>query len=534
MVTIKQKFIPAGTKARSGYALKPDFVTIHNTSNKKKGANAASHATYMSNSGKNTYVSYHYVVDDKEIYQLLPDNEVAWHAGDSENGPGNRKSLAIEICENSDGDLLKATNNAVELTAYLMKKHNIPLANVVQHNKWSGKNCPNRIRAGQPYNWQTFINKVQAAYGAQTPANASGLQATALQSLSNAQVIAKMGPLFTADQKKTGVLASVSMAQFLLESAYGKSELAQNANNCFGMKKSLSGNTWTGSKWDGVSVYVKNTKEQYSNGTYIDVNAEFRKYACVEDSIADHSAYLIGAKNGTALRYAGLKGETDYKKAAQIIKDGGYATALTYVDSLCDLIEKLNLTQYDAPVQAKSLYRVRKSWDDAKSQLGAFENLENAKNAWKSGYYIYDANGVVVYPVVTSGFSVGNEVKLVSGATYTNGKKIPNWVVKAKLYVREIRSNGDIVFSVMKVGPVTGVAAAKFFVKNGADVPAFEPYKVQVNTDALNVRKGPGITYGIATVIKRGEVYTIVEESKGWGKLKSGAGYINLSYTKKI
>ena len=49
--------------------------------------------------------------------------------------------------------------------------------------------------------------------------------------------------------------------------------------------------------------------------------------------IADHSAYLLGAKNGSKLRYDGLKGCTDYKKAAQIIKDGGYATSLTYPDA---------------------------------------------------------------------------------------------------------------------------------------------------------------------------------------------------------
>jgi hypothetical protein len=67
----------------------------------------------------------------------------------------------------------------------------------------------------------------------------------------------------------------------------------------------------------------------------------------VEDSIADHSAYLLGAKNGRALRYKGIKGMTDYKAVAQLVKDGGYATSLTYVENLCGIIEKWNLTQYD-------------------------------------------------------------------------------------------------------------------------------------------------------------------------------------------
>lgn len=63
-------------------------------------------------------------------------------------------------------------------------------------------------------------------------------------------------------------------------------------------------------------------------------------------------------------------------------------------------------------------------------------------------------------------------------------------------------------------------------------------YKVKITADVLNVRKGPGTNYGIATQVKQGEVYTIVAETKNgsttWGKLKSGAGYISLGYTKRV
>ena len=175
MKEIKTKLIQNNTAARSGYVLKPKYITIHNTANTDVGANAERHAIYMQGSGKNSTASYHYVVDDKEICRLLPDNEVAWHAGDGEYGTGNRQSLAIEICENADGNLLNATNNAVELTAYLMKLYNIPLSNVVQHNHWCGKNCPNRIRKGEPYNWQTFLNKVQTALNGTTTTNRPAL-----------------------------------------------------------------------------------------------------------------------------------------------------------------------------------------------------------------------------------------------------------------------------------------------------------------------------------------------------------------------
>lgn len=59
-------------------------------------------------------------------------------------------------------------------------------------------------------------------------------------------------------------------------------------------------------------------------------------------------------------------------------------------------------------------------------------------------------------------------------------------------------------------------------------------YLVKINTDELNVRAGAGTNYKVNTTVKRNEVFTIVEESKGWGKLKSGAGWISLNYTTKV
>lgn len=59
-------------------------------------------------------------------------------------------------------------------------------------------------------------------------------------------------------------------------------------------------------------------------------------------------------------------------------------------------------------------------------------------------------------------------------------------------------------------------------------------YRVRITADSLNVRKEPNATAKVATTVKKGNVFTIVEEKNGWGKLKSGAGWINLSYTTKL
>lgn len=81
--------------------------------------------------------------------------------------------------------------------------------------------------------------------------------------------------------------------------------------------------------------------------------------------------------------------------------------------------------------------------------------------------------------------------------------------------------NGGGTGSTVTEKPITGAAE-----------PAV-PYLVKVTASVLNIRKGPGTNYPIAGLIKDNGIYTIVEERSGWGRLKSGVGWISLSYTKK-
>lgn len=197
------------------------------------------------------------------------------------------------------------------------------------------------------------------------------------------------------------------------------------------------------------------------------------------------------------------------------------------------------------------LYRVRKSWADAASQKGAYMNLENAKKACDTagdGYFVYDANGIQVYPDKievqpetpsdsTEELKVGDKIKLVSGATYSSGKSIPAWVFKTVLYCREIRKDGTVVFSTQKTGAITGVVkktSIQGYESESSASTVTTNYKVKITADVLNVRKGPGTSNTITCRVKKNEVYTIVGESNGWGKLKSGAGWISLAYTKKL
>lgn len=169
--------------------------------------------------------------------------------------------------------------------------------------------------------------------------------AARLAAMSQQEFVEYIGRLAAVDMQTSGILASVTAAQSILESGYGKSELALQALNLGGMKAELSGNTWA-SAWDG-RTYIKDTAEQREDGSYYTVTAAFRAYSSVAAYLADHSAYLAGARAGDGLRYAGVVGCSDYRRAFEIIKAGDYATSKDYVNKLCAVVERWNLTRFD-------------------------------------------------------------------------------------------------------------------------------------------------------------------------------------------
>lgn len=128
------------------------YITLHETANRSRGANAQAHANLQSRLGMAS--SWHYQVDDKQVIRSYKDTQIAWHAGSS---TGNLNSIGVEICVNADGNYEKALENASKLIQYLRKKNGIPRSRVVQHNHWSGKNCPTILRSRGVNAWNRFV-----------------------------------------------------------------------------------------------------------------------------------------------------------------------------------------------------------------------------------------------------------------------------------------------------------------------------------------------------------------------------------------
>lgn len=142
----------------------PKGITIHNTANTSKGANALLHSKYLTNIEKadSKYVSWHFTVDDEMIVQHLPITEVGYHAGDGV-GFGNSNTIGIEICEN--GDYEKAQSNAIILIIALMGELGIEVEYVRPHRYYSNyrKLCPRKILKNEKEwksKWSSFTNTI--------------------------------------------------------------------------------------------------------------------------------------------------------------------------------------------------------------------------------------------------------------------------------------------------------------------------------------------------------------------------------------
>ena len=147
-----------------------------------------------------------------------------------------------------------------------------------------------------------------------------------------ANFIAQIAPLSQKYAKGNGYkIASTVIAQACCESAFGTCALSPY-HNYFGMK--------CGSSWKGKSVNMA-TKEEYTPGQLTNIRDNFRAYDSMEEGVAGYYGFISWS------RYANLKTATTYRQYAEFLKADGYATSSTYVNTLCTIVERYNLTVWD-------------------------------------------------------------------------------------------------------------------------------------------------------------------------------------------
>lgn len=235
--------------------------------------------------------------------------------------------------------------------------------------------------------------------------------------------------------QKYNIPASITLAQGLLESGAGKSELTKRSNNHFGIKCHRG--------WMGGRVYAKDDTP----------NDCFRKYPRAEDSFEDHSQFLI---TGTRYNFLFRLSPTDYKGWARGLQRSGYATDRAYANKLIKLIEDYQLYRFDD----KNYRRSSRASFDKKIN----ESLKN----WK--HQPYKTHGLVY-------------VLAVDGDTYENIAAEFNFKVNDILKYNEVPkgfplNEGDIVYFEKK--------------KSRANKPYFE-HVVQIGESMHSISQRYGI-----------------------------------------
>lgn len=227
-----------------------------------------------------------------------------------------------------------------------------------------------------------------------------------------------------AEMHRTGIPASIKLSQAILESNFGRSELAREAHNHFGIK--------CGRDWAGKGYHLKDD-DRDSRGEL--VHSCFRTFKSVEESYIAHSDFLTDPAK--AHRYGDLfkLAPNDYKGWAEGLKRGGYATNPDYARLLCKIIEEQKLYEYDVARIDASYASRNKKQDRYTSEIAEANALAN-----RSTYTIQYQNDI---PYIIA--QAGDNVKRIAQQTDV----APGRIIKYNEYVDNRRSqfaSGDRIY----------------------------------------------------------------------------------------
>lgn len=230
--------------------------------------------------------------------------------------------------------------------------------------------------------------------------------------MNKSEFIPTIAPLVIAENNKRGkpLYPSVVIAQAICESGWGQSKIMMKANAIFGIKAYKG---WTG------KVYNANTSECYDGKTYTNITACFRAYDTLAESIADYFNLILGLS-----RYQGAIHTSSPLECITAIKNGGYATSPTYINTIMSIINSNNLTKYDnvedvenSVDNSKSIEELAKeviagkygNGEERKQKLG---NLYNEVQAKVNSIYGQNVSRETIYIVKKRGYIIRNSTKI--------------------------------------------------------------------------------------------------------------------------
>lgn len=229
--------------------------------------------------------------------------------------------------------------------------------------------------------------------------------------MEKSQFIPTIAPLVQAENKKRGnpLFNSVVIAQAICESGWGQSTIMMKANAIFGIKASSS--------WKG-KVYNANTKECYDGVSYTNINASFRAYNSLQESISDYFDLITKSE-----RYRKACIANSPLQCITAIKNGGYATSPSYINTIMSIINSNSLTKYDNVEDVKNSVDNLKSIEELAKEViaGKYGNGEERKKKLGNLYNEVQNRVNEIMGVSKELIKVGDKVKVLNAVQY-NGQ----------------------------------------------------------------------------------------------------------------
>ncbi len=235
--------------------------------------------------------------------------------------------------------------------------------------------------------------------------------------------ILKLVPIAQDNYNDYGIFPSVTIAQAIHESAWGKSDLSVKANNLFGVKADSS--------WKGQTIDMPT--QEHINGSNITVMAKWRKYDSFEDSVKDHGKFL---KENPRYEQSGVFKAKDYKEQAYAIRMAGYATDPQYASLICNIIESYSLNIYDFKVGDGNKV-VERAITTGMSIVGKSPYVfGGGRNPEDIAALRFDCSSFVHWCYANAGLNLGDYRSVVTWTLVTMGREVKP----------EEMQRGDLIF----------------------------------------------------------------------------------------
>ena len=523
-ITINKQLI--NRNYSKGVIIVPKYIVIHDTDNRRVGANAMANRNYFANHA-DAKASAHYTVDQANIIQCLEDNWRGWHVGDGNNPLiNNSNTIGIELCVNADNDFNKTLENGIALTKYLMQKYNIPAERVVRHYDVSRKICPKMMIQDNPGLWTYFKNVISG--GSSSAGSVSDEKILYTGKVVNVSSTLNVRESANGSSAVVGSLKKDSIVNIYGEengwykvaySSYGETKFGYASKNYITVNSSSSNNGTSSGGSNNSTSGSNNTTTSVKKGKVVNVSTSLN----VRNSASSNGSVISYLKNGqeVTVNYE----ENGWYNITFDTKKTGFVSK-NYIS-----ITSSSGSNTSGSISSGSNSSSGSSGSTNSGSTNSGSSSNNTTTSAKKGKVVNISTSLNVRSSASTSGSVVAQLK--NGQEVTVNYEQNGWYnitfntnktgFVSKSYISIIRSTGSATGGSTSSGSGSSAnnnGSNSNNTNNNSATSSVKKGKVVNVSTNLNVRKGAGTNYSVVAYVTNNTEVTILSEQGSWYKIR--------------